>query len=167
VRIRGRPDGEDFAALTQRPELIDALSSCGAMAGATARLESRSSRVEFRMKVNSDATWMNAASSGLSSPTPRAYPQYVHDECAREVLPDEPPAAARDAHRFTNCRDRCDEHHIGALHRHRGARAHRYAHVACASAGASFTPSPIIATSDRPLQRLDMLLLLMRHQLGA
>ena len=98
-----------------------------------------------------------------------AHAQSVHDECAREVLPDDPPAAARDAHRLHELAQvAADEHEVGALHRHRGARAHRYAHGGLRQRG-----SVVHAVADHrhhltvSLQYLDVLLLLMRHQLGA
>jgi hypothetical protein len=106
-------------------------------------------RVELRINVSSDVTWMNKAESGFRNPSaPSRIPRLSTAIRSDEILHHDRFGAPCDAHRFNESRKIVPRpHDVGALASHIGPREPIATPiVARVSAGASFTPSPIIAT---------------------
>jgi hypothetical protein len=89
------------------------------------------------MKISSDATWMNVASSGLRRPhAGHANSDRIDDQSSIEVLIDNGPPVSRDPHRFYEFEQIiADEDYVGAFARKVCPRSHRYADSSFAQRG--------------------------------
>ena len=99
------------------------------------------------MNVNSDETWIKAASRGLIIRRRQTDTESVDNQRSVEVLENHRAAPARGFDRRGELPQIVsDQEHIRAGMSDLGSAAHRHAHMGVRERGASLMPSPIMAT---------------------